>query len=71
MNLDDVDLLDLDRFQRMEHHEMFTRLRAEDPVHWTEEADGPGFWSITKHADLQADQPRRRGLQLRRTAASP
>ena len=32
---------------------MFTVLRAEDPVHWTPEADGPGFWSITKHADLQ------------------
>ena len=32
---------------------MFTLLRAEDPVHWTPEPDGPGFWSITKHADLQ------------------
>jgi cholest-4-en-3-one 26-monooxygenase len=52
MKLDDVDLLDLDRFQRQEHHEMFTVLRAEDPVHWTDEPDGPGFWSITKHADL-------------------
>ncbi len=53
MNLNDVDLLDLDRFQRGEHHDMFTVLRAEDPVHWTDEPDGPGFWSITKHADLQ------------------
>ena len=31
---------------------MFQLLRAEDPVHWTEERDGSGFWSITKHADL-------------------
>ena len=31
---------------------MFRVLRAEDPVHWTEEPNGPGFWSITKHADL-------------------
>jgi len=53
MKLDDVDLLDLDRFQRQEHHDMFAVLRAEDPVHWTPEPDGPGFWSITKHADLQ------------------
>ncbi len=53
MRLDDVDLLDLDRFQRQEHHDMFTVLRSEDPVHWTDEPDGPGFWSITKHADLQ------------------
>jgi cholest-4-en-3-one 26-monooxygenase len=52
VKLEDVDLLDLDRFQRQEHHEMFAVLRAEDPVHWTDEPDGPGFWSITKHADL-------------------
>ena len=53
MKLADVDLTDLDRFQRDEHHEMFAVLRAEDPVHWTPETDGPGFWSITKHADVQ------------------
>ena len=43
-------------------HEMFTRLRAEDPVHWTDESftpeypftkePGPGFWAITRHADV-------------------
>lgn len=33
---------------------MFTTLRREDPVHWTDEPEGPGFWSITKHADLVA-----------------
>ncbi len=54
MTLDEIDLLDLDRFQRQEHHHMFTVLRSEDPVHWTDEPDGPGFWSITKHADLVA-----------------
>ena len=54
MDLRDVDLTDLDRFQRQEHHDMFTVLRAEDPVHWSEEAHGPGFWSITKHDDIQA-----------------
>ena len=51
MKLSDIDLLDPDRFMRMEHHEMFEVLRTEDPVHWTEEENG-GFWSITKHADL-------------------
>ena len=54
MLLEDVDLCDLDGFARAEHHEMFTVLRAEDPVHWTPEPDGPGFWSITRHADLVA-----------------
>ncbi len=52
MELAEIDLLDLDRFQRLEHHDMFTALRAEDPVHWTDEPTGPGFWSLTKHADL-------------------
>jgi cytochrome P450 len=43
-------------------HEAFTRLRAEDPVHWTTESftpeypftkePGPGYWAITRHADV-------------------
>lgn len=33
-------------------HEAMTWLRANDPVHWSEEADGPGFWSIMRHADI-------------------
>ena len=53
MQLDEIDLLDFDRFVRGEHHEMFRVLRAEDPVHWTEEPDGPGFWSVTKLRDLR------------------
>jgi cholest-4-en-3-one 26-monooxygenase len=52
--LDGIDLLDMDRFVRGEHHEMFRRLRAEDPVYWHDEPKGPGFWSVTKHADLVA-----------------
>jgi len=55
MQLSDVNLLDLDAFVSGRHHEMFSVLRAEQPVHWTDEPEreGPGFWSITKHADLQ------------------
>ena len=49
----DFDITDPELFQRLDHHAAFAQLRSEDPVHWTEEADGPGFWSITKHADLQ------------------
>lgn len=51
--LDEVDLLDLDGFVAGRHHAMFATLRAEDPVHWSDEPDGPGFWSVTKHDDLQ------------------
>ncbi len=53
MSLDDIDLLDADRFVRMEHHEMFRRLRAEAPVYWHEDGEGGGFWNLTKHADLR------------------
>ncbi len=35
-------------------------LRANDPVHWHPEADGPGFWALTRYADIRAvsRQPR-------------
>jgi cholest-4-en-3-one 26-monooxygenase len=52
VQLSDVDLLDPDVFRTGRHHEMFKVLRAEDPVHWCDEPDGSGFWSITRHADL-------------------
>jgi cholest-4-en-3-one 26-monooxygenase len=45
--------LDADLFRRREHHAVFTRLRAEDPVHWHVESNGEGFWCLTKHADIQ------------------
>lgn len=52
--LDEVDLTDLDAFARNEGWAMFDTLRAEDPVHWTEEDSdlGHGFWAVTKHADI-------------------
>lgn len=53
-DVDDIDLNDPDLFRRGGHHEVFTRLRHEDPVHWTPEREGTGYWSITRHADLVA-----------------
>jgi cholest-4-en-3-one 26-monooxygenase len=47
-----INLLDLDRFQRQEHHEMFRRLRAEEPVSWSEVDGAKGYWSFVKHADV-------------------
>lgn len=32
--------------------DIFAALRRDDPVHWTPETDGAGFWSITKHAHI-------------------
>jgi cholest-4-en-3-one 26-monooxygenase len=53
---DDVDTQDVlgpDIFKRQEHHDFFARLRDQDPVHWHVDSNGIGFWSLTKHADVQ------------------
>jgi len=51
--LEDVDLVDLDRFVGPEAWGMLDTLRREDPVHFQRETDGgSGFWAITKHADI-------------------
>ena len=52
MALEGINLLDLDRFQRLEHYEMFDRLRAEAPVSWHEYPNAKGFWNVVQHKDL-------------------
>ncbi len=52
MKVPDIDLLDLDRFRRQEHHEMLRRLRAEEPVAWHDIPDAKGFWNVVRHADV-------------------
>ena len=53
--LADVDLADLDVFERGEPWGMFDTLRREAPVHWNPEPGGnAGFWSVTRHEDIQA-----------------
>ncbi len=54
MELDEIDLLDRDRFTQDIPHEWFTHLRENAPVYKHPEPDGPGFWVITKHADIIA-----------------
>jgi cholest-4-en-3-one 26-monooxygenase len=51
-NVAGVDLLDLDRFQHGEHHEMFRRLRGEAPITWHDRPAGEGFWNVVKYADV-------------------
>ena len=48
----DLDLLDLDMFQRGEQNEVFRRLRREAPVSWQDHPVGRGFWSVVTHADV-------------------
>jgi len=52
MQLSDIDLLDRDRFTKGVPHEWFTYLRNEAPVYFHPEPGGPGFWVISKHADV-------------------
>jgi cytochrome P450 len=53
--LDQIDLADLDVFERNEAWGMFDTLREQAPVHWNDEHDGgAGFWSITRYADILA-----------------
>jgi cytochrome P450 len=52
ITLEDVDLANHDEFVDGVPHHFFALLRREDPVHWCEEPDGPGFWAITKHAHI-------------------
>ena len=55
-----VDLTDMTLFHNGFPHELFTHLRAEQPVLWQEfpkELPGtrdPGFWVLSRHADVQA-----------------
>ncbi len=35
-------------------HDAFDDIRRRCPVHWQPEEDGPGFWALTRHADVMA-----------------
>ena len=54
MDLTDIDLLDADRFVRMEHHEMFQVLRDQSPLFWHDHPDGGGFAERTVGRILHA-----------------
>jgi cytochrome P450 len=40
--------------------DQYAWLRRHDPVHWHPEQDGPGFWAVTRYADIRtvSRQPR-------------
>ena len=48
------DLKSPDLYLHEEHHDVFRRLRAEEPVYWNPEADSTGFWAITRYDDIEA-----------------
>jgi cytochrome P450 len=51
---DDADLTSHDTYVNGVPHATFARLRREDPVHWTGEKEGSGFWSILRYDDALA-----------------
>ncbi|MDH3679183.1 MAG: cytochrome P450 [Acidimicrobiia bacterium] len=51
---DDADITSHDAYTTGVPHATFNRLRTDDPVHWTDEADGSGFWSILRYDDALA-----------------
>jgi len=49
-----IDLVSPETFARSGHPwDQYAWLRANAPVYWHPEADGPGFWAITKHDDVR------------------
>jgi cytochrome P450 len=54
VDLEGIDLSDPDAFAHGPPHGLFARMRSEAPVHWNGSADGEGFWSLTKAADIRA-----------------
>lgn len=47
-----ADITDHDVYTNGVPHATFLRLRTEEPVSFTEEHDGRGFWSITRYEDV-------------------
>lgn len=48
----DPDLKNPDLYAEQMPYAVFARLRRSSPVYWNPEQDGPGFWALTRHADI-------------------
>ncbi len=49
-----IDLTDASVWEVGAPHEWFDQIRDTSPLYFHEEADGPGFWAITRHEDVRA-----------------
>ena len=47
-----ADLGSHDTFLQGPPHNTFSRLRRDDPMHWSDWSGGKGFWSVTRQADI-------------------
>jgi cytochrome P450 len=78
LDIDPLDLVDADRYaQRGYPHDVWTRLRAEEPVAYITAPGFEPFWAVTKHADVMevSKQPTRfsnaQGITLARAGQPP
>lgn len=49
----DIDLVSASTFAHGHPWDQYAWLRANSPVHWHEETEGPGFYAITKYDDIR------------------
>ena len=52
LSLDEIDLSRAELWKEDRFTPLFTRLRAEDPVHFCPESEFGPYWSVTRHADI-------------------
>ncbi len=48
------DFLDVATFADGHPHALYKDLREHSPVYWNPEPNGPGFWALTRYADVYA-----------------
>jgi cholest-4-en-3-one 26-monooxygenase len=78
LDIDPLDLVDADRYARRGYpHDVWSRMRAEEPVSYVQAPGFEPFWAVTKHVDIMevAKQPLRfssaRGITLAREGQPP
>ncbi|MCK8670660.1 cytochrome P450 [Rhodococcus sp. HM1] len=49
-----TDLKNPDVYEKEMPHDAFDDIRRRCPVYWQPEDDGPGYWALTRHADVTA-----------------
>jgi cytochrome P450 len=47
-----LDLSNPDSYNPTPPHQLFKRLRRDDPISWQSEAQGRGFWAVTRYHDV-------------------
>lgn len=52
VDLDTIDLYDPETYRSGCAHTAWQTLREQDPVWWQKAPNGTGFWSVTRHADV-------------------